>query len=111
VIEQHLHPTEVIDGERRPMDGLLHQVAGVVRSKRAIAENDRLEALAALGVADIENMTGDAHMAALHHHARKFAKDFEPIRQTCHVPTRDAAAAGRFSKEKTRETSMPRDEQ
>jgi Terminase Bacteriophage T7, Ribonuclease H-like domain len=77
VIEQHLHPTEIIVGERRPMDGLLDQVAGVVRAKGTIAENDRLEALAALGAAGTENLTRDPDMAALHHHAREFAKDLD----------------------------------
>jgi hypothetical protein len=114
VIEQHLHPTEVIDGERRPMDGLLHQAAGVVRAKRAIAENDRLKALAALGAADIENMTGDTHMAALHHHAREFAKDFgqflkHAMPQQAMPPRRVASAQKKTGKNEYRgRTVRPR---
>jgi terminase large subunit-like protein len=77
LIEQHFHPTEIINGERRPMDGLLDQVTGVVGAKGAIAENDRLQALTALLAGRIENMTRDAHMATLHHHAWEFAKHFD----------------------------------
>jgi hypothetical protein len=97
VIEQHLHPTEIVAGERRAMDGRFNEVTGVVGAQGAIAENGRLEAVAAPGSACRENLPGDAHMPPLHHHAWKFAKHFDQFikhamsQQT--MPPRQVASA------------------
>lgn len=52
------------------------QLCAVARQQSIVALLAPIRSQHRLRVA-AQNMTGDAHMAALHHHAREFAKDFD----------------------------------
>ena len=77
VIEQDFDSTKLIDGERGPLYRLFYQMTRMVRAKGALAQDDRLDALAGAVSYFVEHMARDTHMAALDHKAREFDKELE----------------------------------
>jgi hypothetical protein len=69
-VEQDFDCTKHIDGKRRSLDGLFHQMPSMVGAEIAPAQDGRLYALAAAAVHVLEDTARDAHMAAMDHKAR-----------------------------------------
>jgi hypothetical protein len=77
MIEEDFNSTKLIDGERGPPYRLFYQMTRVVRAKGALAQDNRLDALAGAVSYYVDHMARDTHMAVLDHKAREFDKKLE----------------------------------
>jgi len=76
-VEQDLDSAKHIDGKRRPLDGLFHQMTCMVRAQVAAAQDDRLDPVNRAAAHLVKHMPRDAHMTAMDHKARQLDNKLE----------------------------------
>ena len=77
MIEQDFDSAKLINGKRGPLYRLFYQLTRMVHAKGALAQDDRLDALAGAVTYYVAHMARDTHMAALDHKPREFDKQLE----------------------------------